>query len=64
MSRFVIALSCVLLASFVNTHSLHKKDDKSGTENASKKVVWCDLFLSAQLICVVYCIVYIFFFRT
>ncbi|CAB3999194.1 Hypothetical predicted protein [Paramuricea clavata] len=37
MNRFVVVLSCVLLASIVSSHSLKKKDDKSGTENASKK---------------------------
>ena len=38
MNRFTAVLSCVLLAILVHSHRLHKKDDKFGTENASKKV--------------------------
>jgi hypothetical protein len=59
MNRFVVVLSCVLLASIVSSHSLKKKDDKSGTENASKKVMCYDLWLSVDNIYVLYdcCIV-------
>jgi hypothetical protein len=65
MNRFIVALSCVLLISFVNSHSLEKKDDKSGEENASKKVSWCEYhvyYYTTYIICD-YCIicVYIFF---